>query len=219
MKTAVLLGASGLVGSALLKQLIDDPEYDKIIAIVRKKFKVDHPKIEQQIIDFDKPESYTDLIKGDVLFSSFGTTIKKAGSKDNQYKIDFTYQYEVAKAASENDIKHYVLVSSAGADPKSKIFYSRIKGELDQEISKLNFDHITILRPSMLDGSRKEKRSGEQIGLKIMNSLLPSLPFLKKYRPIKDSIVASAMRNAASLNNDKYKIYELEQVFDLAEKP
>ena len=180
MKTAVLLGASGLVGSALLKQLIDDPEYDKIIAIVRKKFKVDHPKIEQQIIDFDKPESYTDLIKGDVLFSSFGTTIKKAGSKDNQYKIDFTYQYEVAKAASENDIKHYVLVSSAGADPKSKIFYSRIKGELDQEISKLNFDHITILRPSMLDGSRKEKRSGEQIGLKIMNSLLPSLPFLKK---------------------------------------
>ena len=219
MKTAVLLGATGLVGSALLKQLIDDPEYIRIITIVRKPFKINHPKIKQMVVDFNKPESFKDHIKGDVLFSSFGTTIKKAGNKKNQYKIDFTYQYEVAKDAAENGIKHYVLVSSAGADPKSKIFYSRIKGELDQEVSHLNFDHITILRPSILDGNRKEKRSGEQIGLKIMNALLPSLPVLKKYRPIKDSIVASAMRNAVSLNNNKYKIYELEQIFDLAENP
>ena len=217
MRTAVLLGATGLVGSALLKLLIDDQDYDKVIVIVRNKFKNDHPKVEQQVIKFDKPESYKELIKGDVLFSSFGTTIKKAGGKKNQYKIDFTYQYEVAKAAAENGIKNYLLVSSVGADPKSKIFYNRIKGELDQEVRKLNFDHITILRPSMLDGNRIEKRSGERIGLKIMNALLPWIPYFKKYRPIKDSIVASAMRNAVSLNDNKYKIYELEQIFDLAE--
>ena len=217
MRTAVLLGATGLVGSALLKLLIDDQDYDKVIVIVRNKFKNDHPKVEQQVIKFDKPESYKELIKGDVLFSSFGTTIKKAGVKKNQYKIDFTYQYEVAKAAAENGIKNYLLVSSVGADPKSKIFYNRIKGELDQEVRKLNFDHITILRPSMLDGNRIEKRSGERIGLKIMNALLPWIPYFKKYRPIKDSIVASAMRNAVSLNDNKYKIYELEQIFDLAE--
>lgn len=216
MKTAVLLGASGMVGSALLNQLVDDPDYIKVITLVRKKIKIDHPKIEQQVIDFDKPKSYIDLVKGDVLFSSFGTTIKKAGTKKNQYKIDFTYQYEIAKAASENGIKHYVLVSSAGADPKSKIFYSRIKGELDQEVSNLNIDHITILRPSMLDGDRKEKRTGEHIGLKIMNAILPSLPYFKKYRPIKDYIVARAMLNAANSNIDKYKIYELEQIFELA---
>ena len=219
MKTAILLGASGLVGSALLKQLIDDPEYIRIIAIVRKPFKINHPKIKQMVVDFNKPESFKDHIKGEVLFSSFGTTIKKAGNKKNQFKIDFTYQYEVAKAASENGVKHYVLVSSAGADPKSRIFYSRIKGELDQEVRHLNFDHISILRPSMLDGDRIEKRSGEQIGLKIMNALLPWLPFFKKYRPIKDSIVASAMINVINSNNNKYKIYELEQIFDLAEKP
>ena len=219
MKTAILLGASGLVGSALLKQLIDDPEYIRIITIVRKPFKINHPKIKQMVVDFNKPESFKDHIKGDVLFSSFGTTIKKAGSKKNQYKIDFTYQYEIAKAASENGVKHYVLVSSAGADPKSIIFYSKIKGELDQEVRHLNFDHISILRPSMLDGDRIEKRSGEQIGLKIMNALLPWLPFFKKYRPIKDSIVASAMINVVNSNNNKYKIYELEQIFDLAEKP
>lgn len=219
MKTAVLLGATGLVGSTLLDQLIADQEYEKIIALVRKKFKVDHPKVEQQIVDFDNPESYKDHIKGDVLFSSFGTTLKKAGSKKNQFKIDFTYQYEVAKAASENGIKKYVLVSSAGADPKSNIFYSKIKGELDQEVSNLSFDHITILRPSMLDGDRKEKRSGERIGLKMMNALLPYLPFFKKYRPIRDSIVARAMLNAVGSKNDEYNIYELEQVFELAEKP
>lgn len=219
MKTAILLGASGLVGSALLKQLIDDPEYIRIITIVRKPFKINHPKIKQMVVDFNKPESFKDHIKGDVLFSTFGTTIKKAGSKKNQYKIDFTYQYEIAKAASENGVKHYVLVSSAGADPKSIIFYSKIKGELDQEVRHLNFDHISILRPSMLDGDRIEKRSGEQIGLKIMNALLPWLPFFKKYRPIKDSIVASAMINVVNSNNNKYKIYELEQIFDLAEKP
>jgi len=219
MKTAVLLGASGLVGSALLKQLIDDPGYDKIIAIVRKPFIYDHPKIEQKIIDFDKPDSYLDLINGDVLFSSFGSTIKKAGSKENQYKIDFTYQYDVAKTASKNGIRYYVLVSSVGADPKSKIFYSRIKGELDEEIKNLNFDHISILRPSMLDGDRKENRIGERFGLKMMNVLLPVLPFFKKYRPIKNSIVASAMLNAVKSNKNKYRIYELEQIFDLAKNP
>ena len=219
MKTAVLLGATGLVGSALLKQLIDDPEYIRIITIVRKPFKINHPKIKQMVVDFNKPESFKDHIKGDVLFSSFGTTLKKAGSKKNQFKIDFTYQYEVAKAASENGIKKYVLVSSAGADPKSSIFYSKIKGELDKEVSNLSFDHITILRPSMLDGDRKEKRTGERIGLKMMNALLPYLPFFKKYRPIRDSIVARAMLNAVGSKNDEYNIYELEQVFELAEKP
>ena len=217
MKTAVILGATGLVGSALLNLLIDDQDYDKVIVIVRDKFNIDHPKVEQQVIDFDKPESYIYLIKGDVLFSAFGTTIKKAGSKENQYKIDFTYQYEIAKAGAANGIKHYVLISSAGADPKSKIFYSRIKGELDQEVSYLSINHITILRPSMLDGDRKEKRTGEQIGLKIMNALLPSLPYIKKYRPIKDSILASAMLNAVNSNIDKYRVYELEQIFKLAE--
>ena len=219
MKTAVLLGATGLVGSALLKQLIDDPEYIRIITIVRKPFKINHPKIKQMVVDFNKPESFKDHIKGDVLFSSFGTTLKKAGSKKNQFKIDFTYQYEVAKAASENGIKKYVLVSSAGADPKSSIFYSKIKGELDKEVSNLSFDHITILRPSMLDGDRKEKRTGERIGLKMMNALLPYLPFFKKYRHIRDSIVARAMLNAVGSKNDEYNIYELEQVFELAEKP
>jgi uncharacterized protein YbjT (DUF2867 family) len=173
MKTAVLLGATGMVGTALLNQLRADQEYAKIIAIVRKPLKIEHPKIEQQVIDFDKPESYRDLVKGDVLFSSFGTTIKKAGSKENQYKIDFTYQYEIAEAGAANGIKNYVLVSSAGADSNSSIFYSRIKGELDQAVRNLNFDHVTILRPSMLDGDRNEKRTGEQIGLKIMNVLLP----------------------------------------------
>jgi uncharacterized protein YbjT (DUF2867 family) len=216
MKTAVLLGATGMVGTALLNQLIADQEYAKIIAIVRKPLKIEHPKIEQQVIDFDKPESYRDLVKGDVLFSSFGTTIKKAGSKENQYKIDFTYQYEIAEAGAANGIKNYVLVSSAGADSNSSIFYSRIKGELDQAVRNLNFDHVTILRPSMLDGDRNEKRTGEQIGLKIMNVLLPWLPYFKKYRPIHAAIVAKAMLNSAGLAKDKYRIYELEQIFELA---
>ena len=130
---------------------------------------------------------------GDELYSALGTTIKKAGSKEAQYKIDFTYQYEVAKAAAKNGVKKYLLVSSAGANYKSGNFYLRIKGSLDEKVQQLNFEKIRIFRPSILVGLRSEKRLGESIGIKIAGTITKIIPALKKYRPIKASQVAEAM--------------------------
>jgi len=126
---ANVIGASGLVGKELVKQILDHDEFEKVRIFVRRPSGINHPKLEEQIIDFEQPDSWRPLVKGDVLFSTLGTTIKTAKTKENQYRVDFTYQYEFAKAASENGVPNYLLVSSMGADPKSSVFYSRIKGE------------------------------------------------------------------------------------------
>lgn len=215
-KTAIVLGASGLVGTALVHQLIDSSNYDQIRLIVRRKLEIKSSKVEQIVVNFDQPASYKNLIVGDVLFSTFGTTIKKAGSKDAQYKIDFTYQYEVAKAAFENGVGSYVLISSAGANPDSFNFYSRMKGELDSAVQLLDFKKLRIIRPSILDGHRMEKRPIEQVMLKVTNLILPHIPVLRKYRPISVEIVAKAMLNSLSLPKQRVAIAELEEVFDWA---
>ena len=154
-------------------------------------------------VDFEKLEQWKNKITGDELYSAMGTTIKKAGSKEAQYKIDFTYQYECAKAASENGVGKYLLVSSAGANSKSGNFYLRIKGELDEKVSELPFKQISIFRPSFLAGERKESRRGEAIGISAVNFLAKIIPPLRKYRPIEAATVAEAMIKAA---NQKIKL-------------
>ena len=122
---AIILGPTGLVGAKLLDLLLADKRFDKVLIFTRRHTGKTHPKLEEQVIDFDHTVSWAPLVSGDVLFSAFGTTLKKAGSKDAQYKIDYTYQYEFAKAAAANGVKTYVLVSAAYSSSKSKIFYSR----------------------------------------------------------------------------------------------
>jgi uncharacterized protein YbjT (DUF2867 family) len=169
------------------------------------------------LINFDDLENYKTEIVGDVLFSTMGTTIKKAGSQDVQYKIDYTYQYNTAKIASDNGVNKLVLLSSAGANSSSKVFYSRIKGELDDAVQKLNFESISIIRPSMLAGNRKEFRLGEKIFTPIMYAF-SWIPGIRKFRPIKDVIVSNAMINSVEQNTKKVQIVELEDVFKMAKK-
>ena len=214
-KTAIIIGATGLVGSSLVKELVDHRDYEEIRILHRRTTGVKHDKIDEHIIDFDTPSTYQELVKGDVLFSSLGTTIKKAGSQDAQYKIDFQYQYDLAKAASENGVKSYVLISSSGANAKSSIFYSRIKGELEEAVKKLNFEKIVILQPSVLDGDRKEVRFGESVGI-VLGKLLSWIPGIRKYRPIHSTIVAKAMINALELSSEGIHTYQLEELFELA---
>ena len=135
MKTAIIIGATGLVGNQLIEKLLNDNRYNRIKIFVRKPSSITHPKLEEHAVDFEKLEQWKNKITGDEIYSAMGTTIKKAGSKEAQYKIDFTYQYECAKAASENGVGKYLLVSSAGANSKSGNFYLRIKGELDEKVS------------------------------------------------------------------------------------
>ena len=190
-KVANIIGSTGLVGHQLLTQILDHPEFEKVRIFVRRASGISHPKLEEQIIDFDFPESWKHLVKGDVLFSTLGTTIKTAKTKENQYRVDFTYQYEFAKVASENGVSAYLLVSSLGANPKSSVFYSRMKGELEDAVAKLPFRKLVIIRPSILDGDRQEKRAGEKVGL-ILSRFVTRF-ILKVYKPTPVNLLASKM--------------------------
>jgi uncharacterized protein YbjT (DUF2867 family) len=216
MKTAIVIGATGLVGSFISHRLLEDNRYTKVKVFVRRSLKINNPKLEEHIIDFDKIELWKDKLAGDELYSALGTTIKKAGSKDAQFKIDFTYQYEAAKAALANGVKTFLLVSSAGANHKSSNFYLRMKGSLDEKVQQLNFDKIYIFRPSILAGDRNEKRFGESIGIKIAGTITKIIPALKKYRPIEASKVAEAMIKSANQNlSNRIRIYKPEEIFEI----
>lgn len=187
-KVANVIGASGLVGHELVAQLLAHPEFEKVRSFVRRPSGKTNAKLEEFVIDFDKPENWSSLVTGDVLISSLGTTIKTAKTKENQYRVDFTYQYEFAKAAAANGVPAFILVSSMGANPKSSVFYSRMKGELEVAVSELPFQKTVIFRPSILDGDRKESRPMEKISLSVMRSLTKVM--LKKYRPTPVDVLA-----------------------------
>lgn len=218
MKTVIVIGATGLVGKELVTQLLRSPSFTKVIIFVRRSAGIQHAKLEEHIIDFDKPETWKHLVKGDVLFSALGTTLKQAGSKEAQFRVDHTYQYNFAKAAAENEVPVYVLVSSAGADLRSRIFYSRMKGELERDIKKLSFSSIHILQPGLLAGERKDERRGEKIGFILLNSL-SKIGLFRKYKPIYGTTVATAMTNIALSSKAGIYAYTLDEVFDIADKP
>jgi len=214
MKTAIVIGATGLVGNFITLHLLDDARYEKVKVFVRRSLKINNPKLEEHLINFEKIDIWKEYLTGDELYSALGTTIKKAGSKEAQYKIDYSYQYEVAKAAAQNGVKKYLLVSSAGANYKSGNFYLRMKGKLDEAVQQLSFEQIFIFRPSILAGYRIERRLGESLGIKIAGTITKIIPALKKYRPIEASKVAEAMIKSANQNiSDKIKIYRPEEIF------
>lgn len=210
-KVVNVIGASGLVGQQLLARLLANPEFEKVRSFVRHPSGIDHTKLEEIVIDFDQPESWKNLVQGDVLFSSLGTTINTAKTKANQYRVDYTYQYEFAKAAAENGIPTYILVSSMGADPKSSVFYSKMKGELEEDVSKLSFRKTIIVRPSILDGDRKEQRTGEKIGLVISRFITRII--LKKYRPTPVDVLAAKMTNLSLDQENGLRIIEGPEIF------
>lgn len=214
--TANLIGATGLVGKQLLFLLLKNEKFEKIRIFVRRDAGIQHPKLEQYVIDFSQMETWEKFLTGDVLFSALGTTLKQAGSKVSQYETDFTFNLNVAKIARENSIKNYILVSSIGANPESPLFYPRMKGELDGAVSKLNFENLAIMRPASLTGKREKKRWVEILSVPVV--FIITKFFLKKYRPIKDIIVARAMINAVLFPDPVKTIWESHEIFTLAEK-
>jgi uncharacterized protein YbjT (DUF2867 family) len=212
-KIAIVIGSTGMVGTELIQLLLQSNEYSEIVSLVRRPSGIIHPKLSEHCIDFSNTESWNELVKGNVLFSTLGTTIGQAKTKEAQYKVDFTYQYNVAEIAAKNGVENYVLISSAGASFKSMTFYMKMKGELEVAVQKLPFEVISIIRPGQLDGNRSKKRFGEKTGLSIIY-FLNKLGLLKTYRPIPARQVALAMMNVA--NKTKSASYTLEEVFKLA---
>ncbi|GAA0820874.1 oxidoreductase [Colwellia asteriadis] len=212
MKVAIVLGATGLIGRKLVDRLAKEDSVVKIVAVTRRTVEYASPKVINEVINFENIEEYGHIFKGDVLFSCLGTTVKQAGTVQKQRKVDLEYQYTAAKISSENNVAHYILVSSYAANEKSKSPYLKMKGELEQKVLRLNFKQITILQPSLLKGERESFRLGETLS----NWFLPivcKLSFLKKYRPISGDEVAKKMVSVSLSAIKENKVYRLDEVF------
>ena len=214
--TANVIGATGLVGKQLVSQLLENEHFGKVRIFVRRDSGLSHPKLEQLIVDFADEKTWAKKLTGDVLFSALGTTLKQAGSKAKQHEVDFTFNLNFAQKAKANSIENYVLVSSIGANSKSALFYTRIKGELDDTVANLGFENLTILRPSYLSGERDEKRWMEELSLPVVGFVTKLI--LKKYRPISGETVAKAMINGVLKPHPEKTIWEADEVFELAGK-
>ncbi|MEX6690690.1 oxidoreductase [Danxiaibacter flavus] len=217
MKKAILFGATGFIGSFLLQDLLNDESYDQVIAVVRKRLPVTHPKLEMLIGDYATLPSMKESLVGDDIFISIGTTKNKTPDQDKYYEIDHDYPLLAATIAKENGAKGVFLVSAVGANADSKIFYIRTKGETERDIIALNFDHTHIFRPSMLMGDRKnENRPLEKFMIGLFSVINPLfMGNLQKYRGIKGEEVAKAMLNAAKKPAGKVQVYEWKEMKEL----
>ena len=214
-KTAIIIGATGLVGNHLLLRLLNDDQFDNVKIFVRTSTGIKHPKLNEHVINFDKKKTYKKLVTGDVLFSCLGTTRRQAKTKAKQYKVDYTYQYQFAKMASKNKVPSYVLVSSSSANKNSRLFYFRMKGELEVAVRDLKFSHIHIVRPSIIDGKRCKIRIREKLAAKLSNISGKIIPRIKKYRSIKGIEVATALHNIYNQQSDPgVFVYKLDELFN-----
>ena len=210
---AIVLGATGATGQELVKLLLKDPNFSKVTIFVRKKPRIKHEKLTTYEIDFSRLNEYKGLINGDVIFSALGTTLSQAGSKTQQYLVDFNYQYEFAKIGSENKVIHYSLVSSVGANIKSPFFYPKTKGALEEAVKKLGFNNIYIFQPPFLIRQSNLMRPGEKRALKILK-LLNKIGILKSQKPISVSDLAQKMINEIkSDKNIRLKTFKPKDIF------
>jgi uncharacterized protein YbjT (DUF2867 family) len=215
-KTANVIGATGLIGRHITRRLLEDERYDVVRVFVRRGLGLSDPKLDERIVDFNHLADWSSSLEGDELYSAMGTTRRQAGSKERQHQIDYTYQWEAAEAAAKNGVARYSLVSSAGADAGSKAFYMRTKGELDQAVGELDFDQVTIFRPSLLVGERERPRPGERFAELALKAVC-WLPGLRKYRAIQGDVVAAAMIAAANEEREeKVRVVTLDEIFGLA---
>lgn len=205
-KTALLAGASGLTGGYLLNLLLESPEYSSVIAYVRKSSGLTHPKFKEIVVDW---ETLQEPVAAEDVFCCLGTTIKKAGSQEAFRRVDYNYPLQLAQIQLRGGSQQFLLVSAIGADAKSSVFYSRVKGELENALQSIGYKSLHIFRPSFIAGPRKESRPGERIGLAIFSLLSPLfIGPLKKYAPIQAEHIARAMLRAAQKNQPGIKVYD-----------
>lgn len=217
-KTALIAGASGLIGGELLHFLLDGDQYDKVIAIVRRPLGINHPKLEEIIVDFENLFNYRNYFKVDDVFCCLGTTIKKAKTKETMLRVDVDYPLILARLAKEMGAKQFLVISSIGANRNSFIWYTRMKGLLEEQLKEVGFSSLHILRPSLLLGKRAEFRLIESVGVFLSSKL--SFAFigpLKKYKAISEKSVAFAMYKIAQSNKKGVNIYLSNEIEKIAQ--
>ena len=223
MKTAIILGATGLTGSLLLEKLLKDPTFEKIKLFARSSSGKKSTKIEEHLIDMLQLENYSEDFKADVVFCCIGTTKAKTPNKEIYKKIDYGIPVTAAKLAKKNNIKTFIVISALGADENSSVFYNKTKGEMQRDVLKQDFSRsfgnaqtdIYILQPSLIVGDRNESRFGENAAeffMKVFGFLIP-----KKYKMIKAETIAEAMLVLAKEGNSE-KIITSEKIQEIAEK-
>jgi uncharacterized protein YbjT (DUF2867 family) len=218
-KTALLMGATGLVGRKLLKILLSSQQYGKIVVLSRRNIGMEDPKLVQVVTPFDQLEKYQTYFCVDEVYSCIGTTIKKAKTKENFVKVDYGYALSAAKLAKEAGAKQFLTISAIGANPNSFFFYNIVKGQTERDLMALTIDSLHIFRPSLLLGERKEFRFKEKIGEwagKLVSFGL--IGPLEKYRPIEADRVARSMVFAANTKGTGTHIYESDEIFQMAER-
>ncbi|WP_144548181.1 oxidoreductase [Bacillus sp. X1(2014)] len=218
-KTALILGATGLVGNELVKILIQQQNYEKIHLLVRRPIARHDPSCEVHVVDFEKLDTYIELFQVTDVFCCLGTTIKKAKSKEAFRKVDYEYPVEAAKIAKRSEVEKFLIITAMGSNAKSSIFYNRVKGEVEESLDNLSLPSVHIFRPSLLLGDRKEFRFGEKIAAKtsaIINVLMVGP--LRPYKAIEAKNVAMAMAVVGKFGKSGMNIYPSHKIEQIAKE-
>lgn len=207
-RSVMLLGATGLVGRECLRLLLADPGVTRIVALTRRPLddQAAWPKLHVEVVDFEQLALRGELFGVDQIFCALGTTIKKAGSRDAFRRVDFTYPLTAAKLGAERGARHFLLVSSLGASAESRFFYNRVKGQLEDALRTLPYPSVTIVRPSLLVGTREEFRLGEELAKRV-GWIAPG-----KYKPVSARHVAEALVRAAQEDAPGLHILESDDI-------
>lgn len=208
-RIALVAGASGMVGSELCRQLRRDPRFSPVVVLARRQPPVTEPPLQVEIVDFSRIGQWNPSVPIDTVFCALGTTIKKAGSESAFRAVDHDLVLEMARLAQRGNARHFIFVSSLGADPESKVFYLRVKGEAEEAVKALGLPHAVALRPSFLEGEREEPRPGEKAARVVGRVLKPLLlgP-LEKYRPTPAAKVAEAMRHVSQPGREGFEVLD-----------
>lgn len=210
---ALVIGATGATGEFLVEELLADQNYTQVTIFVRRPTGKQNPKLVEHIINFSSIDAYKALIVGDVIFSCLGTTLKAAGSKENQWKIDFEIPASFATLARENGMSSIVLLSAFGASSQSRVFYSQIKGKLEDKIAELDFEQYIIFKPGLL-----LRAGSDRFGEKITGYLLKgvnAIGLLRKFRPMPTSLLAKKLAKAPKVFPAGTSVVELDEIFTL----
>ena len=210
---ALVLGATGAIGKDLVSQLLQDEVFDRVDIFVRREVPASSDKLVVHVVDFDHPEQWAGELTGDVLFSTLGTTIRAAGSQPAQWKVDYTYQLQAAQSARKNGVPVYALVSSVGADAKSMIFYSKMKGALDRDVQALGFEGCFILRPPSLIRKGSD-RLGEKIGVVALRAF-NAIGLMRNFTPMPTEAVAAAMIRPAKSGRNGTGIFTSQEILSI----